>query len=75
MAITDINEFAHLTADDIDALGRELDEIRRDVEESRGIRDARYIRRVIGLQRALELGARAVLFGSRRRRRGRSGPQ
>ncbi|NKS48872.1 acyl-CoA desaturase [Rhodococcus hoagii] len=67
MAITDINEFAHLTADDIDALGRELDEIRRDVEESRGTRDARYIRRVIGLQRALELGARAVLFGSRRR--------
>lgn len=67
MAITDINEFAHLTEADIEALGRELDAIRRDVEESRGIRDARYIRRVIRVQRSLELGARAVLFGSRRR--------
>ncbi|QCQ91986.1 fatty acid desaturase family protein [Rhodococcus sp. SGAir0479] len=67
MAITDINEFAHLTDNDIEALGRELDEIRRDVEESRGHRDARYIRRVIRLQRSLELGGRAVLFGSRRR--------
>ncbi|AWZ25285.1 acyl-CoA desaturase [Rhodococcus pyridinivorans] len=67
MAITDINEFAHLTDAEIDALGRELDEIRRDVEQSRGIRDARYIRRVIRLHRALESGARAMLFGSRRR--------
>ncbi|WP_430333521.1 fatty acid desaturase family protein [Rhodococcus sp. ACT016] len=67
MAITDINEFAHLTDADIEALGRELDAIRRDVEESRGVRDARYIRGVIRLQRSLELGARATLFGSRRR--------
>ncbi|MDH6677690.1 fatty acid desaturase [Rhodococcus sp. LBL1] len=67
MAITDIKEFAHLTDIDIEALGRELDAIRRDVEESRGVRDARYIRRTIRLQRSLELGARVVLFGGRRR--------
>ncbi|GAB2628297.1 acyl-CoA desaturase [Prescottella soli] len=67
MAITDIKEFAHLTDVDIEALGHELDAIRRDVEESRGVRDARYIRRTIRLQRSLELGARVALFGGRRR--------
>ncbi|MCA1006452.1 acyl-CoA desaturase [Rhodococcus hoagii] len=67
MAITDIKEFAHLTDADIDALGRELDAIRRDVEESRGLRDARYIRRTIKLQRSLELGARALLLAGRRK--------
>src|SRR6478735_9797077 len=67
MAITDITEFAHLTDADIDELGRELDRIRRDVEESRGQSDARYIHNVIRLQRALEIGGRALLFGSRYR--------
>ncbi|CAM2938433.1 acyl-CoA desaturase [Prescottella defluvii] len=67
MAITDITEFAHLTDADIDALGRELDAIRRDVEESRGVRDARYIRRTIRLQRSLELAGRAALFAGRRK--------
>ena len=67
MAITDIKEFSHLTAADVEALGRELDQIRLDVEDSRGIRDARYIRRVIRVQRALELGGRIALFGSKYR--------
>ena len=67
MAITDITEFAHLTDADIDELGRELDRIRQDVEESRGESDARYIHNVIRLQRALEIGGRALLFGSRYR--------
>ncbi|MDH6281953.1 fatty acid desaturase family protein [Prescottella agglutinans] len=67
MAITDIKEYAHLTDADVEALGRELDAIRRDVEESRGERDARYIRNTIRLQRGLEIGGRAVLFGSRKR--------
>ncbi|MCK8670084.1 fatty acid desaturase [Rhodococcus sp. NPDC003382] len=67
MAITDIRAFAHLSDSDIEALGREFDAIRRDVEDSRGVRDARYIRNTIRLQRVLELGGRAVLFGSRRR--------
>lgn len=65
MAITDIKEYAHLTPEDVEALSRELDAIRTDIEESRGERDARYIRRAILLQRALAAGGRAVLFASR----------
>jgi NADPH-dependent stearoyl-CoA 9-desaturase len=65
MAISDIKEYAHLTSEDVEALGRELDAIRADVEESRGERDARYIRRAIQLQRGLAAGGRIVLFGSR----------
>ena len=53
MAITDIKQYAHLTAEDVEELARELDAIRTDIEESRGERDARYIRRSIQLQRAL----------------------
>ncbi|WP_225724934.1 MULTISPECIES: fatty acid desaturase [unclassified Nocardia] len=67
MAITDIQAFAHLTAADIEALGRELDAIRRDIELARGERDAKYIRRTIAAQRGLEVAGRAVLFGSRNR--------
>ena len=64
MAITDIKRYAHLTSEDVEALARELDAIRTDIEESRGERDARYIRRAIQLQRALAVGGRAVLFFS-----------
>ncbi|MFZ2172602.1 MAG: acyl-CoA desaturase [Rhodococcus sp. (in: high G+C Gram-positive bacteria)] len=67
MAITDIKQFAHLTDADIESLGRELDAIRLDVEDSRGVRDARYIRRTIRTQRLLELGGRLALFGSKYR--------
>ena len=45
MAVTDVEVFAHLSDADVDNLAAELDAIRRDVEESRGDRDARYIRR------------------------------
>jgi len=65
MAITDLKEYAHLSAEDVEALGRELDAIRDDIEESRGERDARYIRRAIQLQRALVVGSRVVLMASR----------
>jgi linoleoyl-CoA desaturase len=54
----------HLTPEDIEAIGRELDAIRQSVIETRGERDARYIRRVIKTQRYLELGSRAVLLAS-----------
>ncbi|SDD89493.1 fatty acid desaturase family protein [Rhodococcus tukisamuensis] len=67
MAISDIKEFSHLTEADVEALGHELDAIRRDVEDSRGERDARYIRGVIRLQRFLEFGGRLTLLGGRRR--------
>jgi NADPH-dependent stearoyl-CoA 9-desaturase len=65
MAITDIKAYAHLTPEDVEELGRELDAIRAEVEESRGARDARYIRRAIQLQRALAAGGRIALFASR----------
>ncbi|GAB2751893.1 fatty acid desaturase family protein [Nocardioides pakistanensis] len=58
------NPIAHLTPDDIEEIGRRLDEIRADVVASRGERDAAYIRRVIDVQRKLELGSRAVLLAS-----------
>jgi linoleoyl-CoA desaturase len=55
---------AHLSADDIENLGRELDAIRQLVLDSRGEDDARYIRTVIKTQRGLEAGSRAVLLFS-----------
>jgi NADPH-dependent stearoyl-CoA 9-desaturase len=67
MAIIDIVEFAHLTDADIEGLAVELDTIRRDVEESLGESDARYIRRTIAAQRALEVLSRIILAGSTRR--------
>ena len=67
MAITDINEYAHLTDADVDALGAELDALRREIEAERGERDVRYVRRTILAQRALEVAGRLALFGSHRR--------
>jgi fatty acid desaturase len=67
MAITDVAQYAHLTETAIAALGAELDTIRRDVEESRGARDATYIHRTIAFQRALEAGARLLIAAGRSR--------
>src|SRR6201997_5581924 len=67
MAITDIPVFAHLTDADIENLAVELDAIRLDIEDSRGERDARYIRRTIAAQRALEVAARLMLAASSKR--------
>jgi fatty acid desaturase len=64
MAISDITAFAHLSEADVEALGRELDEIRRDIEEARGEKDAAYIRGVINWERRLIIAARATLFAS-----------
>ncbi|MFD4429296.1 fatty acid desaturase family protein [Nocardia sp. NPDC058497] len=64
MAISDVKEYAHLTAADVEALGAEFDAIRREIESSRGAADARYIRNVIRLQRVLEISGRTVLFAS-----------
>jgi linoleoyl-CoA desaturase len=58
------NPIAHLTPADVEEIGRRLDEIRAEVVESRGERDAAYIRRVIDVQRKLELGSRIALFFS-----------
>jgi linoleoyl-CoA desaturase len=58
------NPIAHLTAEDIELIGKELDTIRQEVRDSLGEDDANYIRKVIDTQRKLELGSRAVLLAS-----------
>ena len=67
MAITEIAEYAHLSTADLEALGRALDTIRRDVEDARGEKDAAYIRRTITLQRTLDAAARLMIHASRTR--------
>ncbi len=58
------NPIAHLTPEDIEQIGRELEAIRQEVIDSRGADDAAYIRKVIDVQRKLEVGSRAVLLFS-----------
>jgi NADPH-dependent stearoyl-CoA 9-desaturase len=59
------NQVAHLCPADIDAIGRELDDLRQSVIDSRGKRDSTYIRRVIRAQRLCEVSGRTLLLGSR----------
>ena len=56
---------SHLTPEDVENIGRELDALRQRVLDSRGASDAAYIRRVIAVQRALELSGRAVLLAGK----------
>jgi fatty acid desaturase len=59
-----VNPIAHLTPEDIEQIGIELDAIRQDVLDDRGEVDAAYIRKIVDVQRKLELGSRAVLLAS-----------
>ncbi len=51
-----------LTPDQIEALGSELDELRKRIFADLGERDAEYIRRIIKAQRGLEVAGRSLLF-------------
>src|SRR6476661_2892654 len=62
MAISDVKEYTHLTDDEVEQLGRELDAIRKEVEESRGDADAAYINRMIKVQRGLAAAGRVALL-------------
>ncbi len=64
MAIADVAAFTHLSENEVEAFGQELDHIRRDIEESRGADDAAYIRRIIEIQRRLMVAGRVTLFAS-----------
>jgi linoleoyl-CoA desaturase len=55
---------AHLDDTDVEAFGAELDRIREEIIAERGESDARYIRRVIAVQRTLEAGGRVALLVS-----------
>lgn len=64
MAYADVREYTHLTDEEVEAIGRELDEIRAEVEASRGQVDRDYVLRVITLQRRLAAAGRITLFAS-----------
>src|SRR3954463_651053 len=51
-----------LTPEQLDAFGAELDAIRERVIADRGENDVAYMKRVIKVQRGLEVGGRALLF-------------
>jgi fatty acid desaturase len=55
---------AHLTDEQVEAIGAELDAIRAEVVGSLGERDAQYIHKVIAAQRGLEVAGRATLLFS-----------
>ncbi|MGZ4447038.1 MAG: fatty acid desaturase family protein [Nocardioides sp.] len=73
MAIADVKEYTHLTEEEVDQIGRELDAVRAEVEESRGAADAAYINRMIKLQRALAAAGRVTLMAGTQSRRTRKG--
>ena len=56
---------AHLSDEQVAELGRELDAISDDILAKRGASDAAYIRRMIKIQRGLEISGRATLLVSR----------
>ncbi len=67
MAISDVKEYTHLTEDEVEQIGRELDQIRADIEESRGDADAAYINRMIKIQRGLAAAGRVTLLFSNKK--------
>ena len=67
MAISDVAEYMHLTEEEVEQLGRELDELRKEIEESRGDADAAYINRLIKIQRGLAFAGRVTLLFSNKK--------
>lgn len=61
MAIQDITAYAHLTDEDVAEIGRRLEAIEKKHRESLGEADAQYIRRLIQVQRGLDLTARGII--------------
>jgi linoleoyl-CoA desaturase len=61
------NPLSRLTEAQLQAIGREFDQLHDEVRADLGSRDARYIRRIVVLQRILALIGRAELIGSRSR--------
>jgi fatty acid desaturase len=53
---------SHLTPEQLEAFGEQLDAIRARVVADLGVRDAEYIERVVRVQRGLEIAGRGLLF-------------
>ncbi len=62
MAVSDVKDYAHLSAADVEAIGAELEAIRVEVLDSLDEADRRYVRTTIALQRGLVAGGRAALL-------------
>ncbi len=58
------NTDSHLTPEQVEALGAELDALRAEVMDSLGEADAEYIHKVIRTQRGLEIAGRGALIFS-----------
>ena len=83
MAISDVKEYTHLSEEQVEELGRELDALREEIEESRGAADAAYINRMItspaaarrgGPRDAVRQPVQAGLLRRRRHARDRQDP-
>jgi linoleoyl-CoA desaturase len=61
------NPLARLSDEQLEAIGKEFDQLHDEVKADLGDRDALYIRGIIALQRRLALIGRAELFASRSR--------
>src|SRR5919112_3251088 len=59
------NPLHRLTPEQIEAIGKEFDQLHEEVHDDLGDRDARYIRSMIELHRRLALLGRVLLVGSR----------
>ena len=64
MSTSTASPLAHLTPEDIESIGKELDAIRDEVMADLGEEDAAYIRKVIAAQRSLEVAGRGALLVS-----------
>ncbi len=62
-----VSPLAHLSAEQLDELARELDEIRDRTFADLGERDRRYIESMIAMQRRLAVMGRVLLLGARYR--------
>jgi linoleoyl-CoA desaturase len=59
------NPLSRLSAEQLEQIGKEFEQLHKEVRDDLGDRDARYIRGIIALQRRLALIGRAELFASR----------
>lgn len=56
------NKGRHLTSAEVEALGKELDALRERIRADLGEKDVAHIKKIIRLQRRLEIGGRAAIY-------------